>query len=71
MGILLISVIQLLEKSLIVEMNIGQNTAVRKFLCCGAANPKMHGKPKKRLTIRHGLPKGSSGYRAICQNLNK
>jgi len=39
--------IQLLEESLIVEMNIGQNTAVREFQCCGAAKLKTHGKGKE------------------------
>jgi hypothetical protein len=36
-----------LEESLIVEMNIGQDSAVREFQCCGAAKPKTHGKGKK------------------------
>jgi len=39
--------IQPLEESLIVEMNIGQDDAVREFKCCGAAKLKMHGKGKK------------------------
>src|SRR5580698_10387883 len=56
MGNLLVSTIQLLEESLIVEMNIERNIAMQKFLCCGAAKPKMHGKRKKQLTIRHGCP---------------
>jgi hypothetical protein len=34
-------------------MNIERYTALQKFLCCGAANPKMHNKTKKYLTIRH------------------
>jgi hypothetical protein len=53
MGNLLVSTIQLLEESLIVEMNIERNIAMQKFLCCGAANAKMHGMCKKQLTIRH------------------
>jgi hypothetical protein len=56
MGNLLVLTIQLLEESLIVEMNIERNIAMQKFLCCGAANPKMHGMCKKQLTIRHGCP---------------
>jgi hypothetical protein len=39
--------IQLLEESLIVEMNIGQYSAVREFQCCGAAKLKTHGTGKK------------------------
>jgi hypothetical protein len=53
MGNLLASTIQLLEGSLIVEMNIERNIAMQKFLCCGAANPKTHGVRKKQLTIWH------------------
>jgi hypothetical protein len=54
MGSLLVSTIQPLEAGLIVEMNIGRNIALQKFLCCDAANHKMHGISKKRLTVRHG-----------------
>jgi hypothetical protein len=36
--------IQLLEESLIVEMDIGQDIAVQQFKCCDAAKPKTHGK---------------------------
>jgi hypothetical protein len=39
--------IQPLEESLIVEMNIEGNIAVREFQCCGAAKRKTHGKSKK------------------------
>jgi hypothetical protein len=60
MGNLLVSTIQLLEESLTVEMNIERNIAMQKFLCCGAAKPKMHGMRRKQLTIRHGCPKDHS-----------
>jgi hypothetical protein len=43
MGSLLENPIQLLEESLIVEMNIDEYTAVRKFQCCDAANRETHG----------------------------
>jgi hypothetical protein len=49
-------VIQLLEVSFINEMNIRQNLTVQKFGCCGAANLKLHGYRKRRLTLRHGCP---------------
>ena len=62
MGSLLVSTIQPLEGSLIVEMNIGRNIALQKFLCCDAANHKMHGMSKKRLTVRHGSPGDRSGH---------
>jgi hypothetical protein len=54
MGNLLVSTIQPLEADRIVEMNIERNVASQKFLCCDAANLKMHGSGKKRLTVRHG-----------------
>src|SRR5258708_17104599 len=54
---LLVSTIQPLEGSFIVEMNIGQGSALKKLKCCGAAKPKMHGKGKKRLTVRHSCLK--------------
>src|ERR1700712_5550232 len=57
-GSLLVVTIQLLEESLIVEMNIGQYTALQKFRCCGAANLKTHSEGKDRLTFRHGCPIG-------------
>jgi hypothetical protein len=53
---LLVSPIQFLDENLIVEMNIGQDFAMQKFQCCGAANPKAHSLGKKRLTVRHGCP---------------
>jgi hypothetical protein len=56
-GNLLVSTIQPLEAGRIVEMNIERNVALQKFLCCDAANRKMHGIGKKRLTVRHGCPK--------------
>src|SRR6266404_244582 len=52
-GSLLVVSIQPLEESLIVEMNIGQHTALRKFRCCGAAKSKTHSADKDRLTFRH------------------
>jgi hypothetical protein len=39
--------IQPLDESLIVEMNIEQDIAVRQSNCCGAANPKTHGISKE------------------------
>jgi hypothetical protein len=39
--------IQLLEESLIVEMNIWQDIAVQQVKCCGAAKRKTHAKGKK------------------------
>jgi hypothetical protein len=47
MGNLLVSTIQPLEAGRIVEMNIGQNVALQKFLCCDAANRKTHGVGKE------------------------
>jgi hypothetical protein len=55
--------IQLLEESLIVEMNIEQDIAVRQFQCCGAAKLKMHGKINNRLTSRQGFSKRSPDRR--------
>jgi hypothetical protein len=46
MGISFVVPIQLLEESLIVEMNIDQFVALREFQCCGAANPETHSKSK-------------------------
>src|ERR1700730_14369573 len=46
-GSLLISTIQLLEVSLIVEMNIEGDVALQKFLCCDAANHKTHSAGKE------------------------
>jgi len=39
--------IQLLEESLIVGMNIGQDIAVQQVKCCGAAKRKTHAEGKK------------------------
>jgi hypothetical protein len=43
--------IQSLEEDLIIEMNIGEDVAMRNFQCCGAANHISHGSGKKRLTV--------------------
>jgi hypothetical protein len=47
MGNLLVLTIQLLEGSLIVEVNIGENVAFWQFQCCGAARCKTHSNRKK------------------------
>jgi hypothetical protein len=70
MDSLLVSSIQLLEGSLIVETNIGQCFAMQKFQCCGAANHKMHSLGKKRSTVRHGCPTDplkSAAFRRLYQ----
>jgi hypothetical protein len=47
MGSLLAITIQPLEGSLIVEMNIGQHTALREIKWCDAAKRKAHGQSKE------------------------
>src|ERR1700730_13904135 len=47
------------RRSVIVEMNIGQDSFDQKFRCCGAAKPKTHGAGKRRLSI----PSTGSGCR--------
>jgi hypothetical protein len=47
MGILLVLAIQLLEESLIVEMNIDHRIAVQQSICCDAAKRQLHGYRKK------------------------
>jgi hypothetical protein len=46
-GILLVLTIQLLEGSLIVELNIEQVRPFQEFQCCGAAKCKTHGEGKE------------------------
>jgi hypothetical protein len=50
----LLSVFDSALGSLIVEMNIEQNIALQKFICCDAAKSRMHSRGNGRLTIRHG-----------------
>jgi hypothetical protein len=56
MGISFVVTIQLLEESLIVEMNIEQIIALQQFQWCDAARPKTHDKNKDRLTSLHSCP---------------
>jgi hypothetical protein len=46
-GSLLVFAIQPLEESLIVEMNIEQESTFRQVNCCGAAKYKTHGDRKE------------------------
>jgi hypothetical protein len=67
---LLASSIQFLKENLIVEMNIGQDFAMQKFQCCGAANHNAHSSSKKRLTIRRGSgadPPKPAAFRSLTK----
>ena len=44
---------------------------LQKFKCCDAAKPKMHGKGKKRLTIRHSCLKPRPGTPILSAIFNK